>query len=253
MYGADGWCVIDHDPAIENWARAAHRAALGVVADSMMRDTWLQCQGTWFVGVDALPNDATGAVGGVAFPDVLAQHFAHEKHPAQLSVIYPGYPKPRQGESDAAFGYRVRRDAAHVDGILGLGTPKRRFVKEPHAYVLGIPLTQTSPDASPMVVWRGSHRIIAAALRDRFGDCDPATWGDIDVTEAYTAARRQVFDTCERVVVHVDVGAAYAMHPLALHGVAPWGQAALSPPEGRMIAYFRPPSPSIQAWLNCPD
>ena len=32
-------------------------------------------------------------------------------HKAQLSVIFPGYPKPRAGDSEASFEYRLKRDA----------------------------------------------------------------------------------------------------------------------------------------------
>ena len=52
-------------------------------------------------------------------------------HKAQLSVIFPGYPKPRTGDSEAAFEYRRKRDAAHVDGLLPIGVEKTYLV-EPH-------------------------------------------------------------------------------------------------------------------------
>jgi hypothetical protein len=56
---------------------------------------------------------------------------------AQVSVCYPGYPKPMDGETDGQHRFRRDRDAAHVDGLLGLGQPKRRFLKEPHQFILG--------------------------------------------------------------------------------------------------------------------
>ena len=252
-FGADGISIIGPDQGIERWAAAARLACRDVVSDPKMVETWLQCEGTWFVGVDALPNDRFGGIGDVPFPQVLQDHFRGDKHPAQLSIMYPGYPKPRAGESDAAFGYRVRRDAAHVDGILAIGPDRRRFVKEPHAYILGIPVTQCGQGASPMVIWRGSHHIMRAAFRDAFDGCDPADWSNIDVTEAYTAARNKVFETCDRDIVHVDVGCAYAIHPLMLHGVSAWEQGADAPEDGRIIAYFRPQLTSVVDWINCPD
>jgi hypothetical protein len=50
--------------------------------------------------------------------------------------------------------------------------------------------------------------------------------------------------------VHADVGEAYVLHPMCLHGVAPWVPTAKAPPEGRMIAYFRPEVRSTLEWLN---
>ena len=74
--------------------------------------------------------------------------------------------------------------------------------------------------------------------------------GEIDVTDIYVAARREAFERCPRVTVHAAPGSAYLIHRLALHGVAPWGLGASSAPEGRMIAYFRPPMPGgVSAWL----
>ena len=77
-----------------------------------------------------------------------------ELHPAQVSAVYPGYPKPRQGESDAAFRYRLNRDAAHVDGLLAIGPERRRMLRERHAYILGLPLTECSETAAPMTIIR---------------------------------------------------------------------------------------------------
>jgi hypothetical protein len=42
------------------------------------------------------------------------------------------------------------------------------------------------------------------------------------------------------------------VHRLCLHGVAPWAADATAPPEGRMIAYFRPMLRSVAAWLHDP-
>ena len=54
-----------------------------------------------------------------------------------------------------------------MDGILGIGTPKRRFVREPHAYILGMPLNNFDAGASPMVVWEGSIRFWKPSFRIR--------------------------------------------------------------------------------------
>ena len=79
-----------------------------------------------------------------------------------------GYPKPRKGESESAFRYRLNRDAAHVDGLLPVGAHRQRMLKEPHAYVLGLPLNESAAGASPLVVWEGSHVIMAEVFLTAF-------------------------------------------------------------------------------------
>lgn len=252
MFTTKGWRLFSYDPAIAAWAQAALRQAKAVVAQPEMRKKWLQCQGTWFVGVDALASDGQGALGGVSLAgeviDWLSEIDYLPFHPAQLSVIYPGYPKPRIGDTEAGFRYRKNRDAAHVDGLLAVGPERRRMLKEPHAFILGLPLNSCSPAASPMVVWEGSHLIMAEVFQKAFAGIDAASWAEVDVTEVYQAARRQVFERCEKVFVHAAPGEAYVVHRLALHGVAPWQSGADAPQEGRMIAYFRPELATKSLW-----
>ena len=252
MFTTKGWRLFSYDPAIAAWAQAALRQAKAVVAQPEMGKKWLQCQGTWFVGVDALASDGQGALGGVSLAgeviDWLSEIDYLPFHPAQLSVIYPGYPKPRIGDTEAGFRYRKNRDAAHVDGLLAVGPERRRMLKEPHAFILGLPLNSCSPAASPMVVWEGSHLIIAEVFQKAFVGIDAASWAEVDVTAVYQAARRQVFERCKRVLVHAAPGEAYVVHRLALHGVAPWQSGADAPEEGRMIAYFRPELETKSLW-----
>ena len=131
---------------------------------------------------------------------------------------------------------------------MAVGPDRRRMLKEPHAFILGLPLNTCSPAASPMVVWEGSHLIMAELFQKAFAGIDVASWADIDVTEVYQTARRQVFERCKRVVVHAVPGEAYVVHRLALHGVAPWQSGADAPEEGRMIAYFRPELETKSLW-----
>ena len=153
-------------------------------------------------------------------------------HRAQVSVIYPGYPRPRRGESEAAFRYRLNRDAAHVDGLLGVGDAKRRMLKERHAYILGLPLTACSAEASPLTVWEGSHNVMRAAFEAALRGVPEPEWENVDLTELYQQTRREVFETCPRVLVPAQPGEAYLVHRLALHGVAPWGAGAEAPGGG---------------------
>ena len=219
---------------------------------------WLRCGGTWFAGVNALGNDASGRINGsgelagrvIDFLD--ANHLPTKNwDSAQISVVYPGYPLPGAQETEQAFNYRRNRDAAHVDGLLPTGPDRRRVIGEPHAFVLGVPLNETSPDASPMVVWKGSHHIMRAALAEALQGHTENDWPKVDVTEIYHAARRLVFETCERVAIHAEPGQAYVIDRHALHGVAPWSDTASAPAEGRIIAYFRPECPGgIRDWLG---
>jgi hypothetical protein len=243
-----GWQKLRPDPAIAAWAEAARHAALEVLATSP--EPW-RSGGTWFVGVDALPNDPSGAIDGTPFPWEALPLVPEPLHRAQLSVIRPGYPQPSPDETPAAFAFRRDRDAAHLDGLLPIGPTRARIVREPHAWILGLPLNATS--ASPLIVWEGSHAILRTALLKALDTHPPETWGDIDITPAYQAARRTIFATCRRIELSARPGEATLLHRLTLHGVAPWKPEDKAPPEGRMIAYIRPQLQTVQQWLTAPD
>lgn len=235
------------------WARAARHAARNVARDPAMMSTWLQCEGTWFVGVDALPSDSDGSINGVPLAGPVADRIGPrtDLHPAQLSITYPGYPRPRKGESEAGFRYRRNQDAAHMDGLLGEGMPKRRFLRERHDWILGLPLSEASAGASPLVVWDGSHHILQAALQKGLGDRPGAEWPDVDITDIYQAARKEVFETCRRRPLFTRPGEAVLLNPFLLHGVAPWQTGATASQDGRMVAYFRPESlMGEEVWLS---
>jgi len=187
-------------------------------------------------------------MGGAGFPWQAVGLAPEPLHPAQLSVMRPGYPQPSEAETPAAFAFRRDRDAAHLDGLLA-DAAKRRRIAEPHRWILGMALNETDPEAAPLVVWEGSHRILQAALAKALAPHPPARWAEVDITDAYTAARRQCFETCRRVAVPSRPGQAVLMHRHLLHGVAPWAAGAKAPPEGRIIAYFRPLMPDVASWL----
>ena len=240
----DGYRVFPFEERVADWARAAHAAAIKVCKTTGD----LRHGKTWRVGVDELPNEADGSISGVALAGAWREHVTAPAawHAAQLSVIYPGYPQQDTDESDAAHGFRLNRDAAHVDGLLPEGPHKQRHLREPHQFVLGIPLNEAT--ASPLVIWPQSHKMIKAAFADALAGIDPAHWGDQDVTEIYKDVRRTVFQTCPRVEVHAKVGEAVLVDRHLLHGVAPWGDGT-APSEGRMIAYFRPLVADTADWL----
>ncbi|MEM9146470.1 MAG: hypothetical protein AAGC57_09745 [Pseudomonadota bacterium] len=255
-----GWARFPADDETAAWVAAAAPLAAEIAADAEARAAWLRCGGTWFAGVNILPNGADGAVPGRVPPLAgRATRFVAEElglrdvswDRAQISVCYPGYPQPGEEESAAAFRFRRDRDAAHVDGLLR-DDQRRRQLGERHAFVLGLPLSETPVDAAPLVVWDGSHELVRDAFFARLAGIPSERWGEEDVTDIYTETRRQIFETCPRVVVTARPGEAYIVHRLALHGVAPW-QAPPGPP--RVIAYFRPEPPARYPrdwWLAAP-
>ena len=250
MTGEAGFKVFDHNPRTAAWAKAALNDARKIAADpAMCSFDNLRHGQTWFVGVDALPNAVDGSIGGVPL-DGPWQQFVPDlpQHSGQLSIIYAGYPQQDVGESDANHRYRSARAAAHVDGLLPVGPERRRFAQEYHAYILSVPLNDVAE--APTVVWRGSQRIMQQALRGAIGDADPA---QVDITEVYQAARRQVFETCEQVPLRLKVGQSALLHPFVLHGTQAWGDASDPTGEGRMIAFFRPECAGGAAqWLATP-
>jgi hypothetical protein len=248
-----GWVQLPFDPDVKAWAEGARAPALASIEDPAFQH-WLVCEKTWFVGVDALPNDASGRVGqGADLPWATLEPLIGarpELHPGQVSAVFPGYPRPRDGESAAGFGYRMKRDAAHVDGIHAVGPERRRKLVECHAFILGVPLTSTEDGASPLVGWDGSHEIIRDRLRAALSDYPEAAWGEVDLTDTYQAARREVFEICPRREVPGQVGEMTLVHRLALHGVSPWRGGDSGP---RVVAYFRPELESgFVGWLSQP-
>ena len=248
--GPRGWARLGPLPGLRAWADAALPLARRHIASGT--ESW-RCGGTWLAGVDALANGAGGDIGGVPLPpEVRAALPWHPDiwHAAQLSTLRPGYPQPWTGETEAAFRFRQTRDAAHVDGLLPIGPDRRRMLREPHAFILGLPLTEADPGAAPLVVWEGSQTIIRRSFTAALAPHPPETWGDIDLTEVYHAARRESFATCPRVPLPTRPGEALLLHRMILHGMAPWADGATADPDGRIIAYFRPEFASVADWLN---
>lgn len=259
QFFARGWCRFERDPGLLEWIESALPAARACRDDPRQAE-WLRYQRTWFAGVNALPNDARGALGaggplrGAAVEFIARElgleGFAWDR--AQVSICYPGYPQPMEGESEALLRYRRRRDAAHVDGLLREGTGRRRHLREHHGFILGIPMVECDAGASPFVVWEGSHEIMREVFRRRFAGLAPSAWEDEDVTEIYQQARERVFAECGRVEIHARPGEAYLAHRLVLHGMAPWREGASAGADGRMIVYFRPAVFGPHEWLNNP-
>lgn len=254
--GRDGYALLPWDAAVARWAEAALTVAAPQVRRAEMRRLWLRHGGTWFAGVDVLPNGPDGAIGGVPLAGPATEVIRHlglwpeTWHHAQVSVTYPGYPGVDPDEAPGAARYRRNRDAAHLDGLLPVGPHRRRMLREPHAFVLGLPLTKAAAEAAPLVVWPGSHRIMDAALSAILRTKAPGDWPDVDLTDAYIAARKTVFEGCDRRALVAQPGEAILLHRHMLHGIAPWEADVPGGPDGRMIAYFRPCLPDIADWLG---
>ena len=119
-------------------------------------------------------------------------------------------------------------------------------MREPPLYILGIPLTDNAADASPLVVWEGSHRIMRDTFQEALSHAPHEMWPDVDLTDVYQAARRRVFETCRRVTLPGKVGEVVLLDPMLVHGIAPWEADEAGP---RIVAYFRPQT-DIGTWLN---
>jgi hypothetical protein len=245
-----GFRIFEHDSRTARWAQGALGVARDLAARADMRgpDNLRHGQ-TWFVGVDALPNGPDGSIGGVPLAGPWGDHVRDlPLHPAQMSIIYAGYPRQDAGESDANHRYRRDRAAAHVDGLLPVGPARRRFAREYHAYILALPLNDLA--ASPTVVWPGSHRIMQRALSEAIGDSDPA---QVDITDAYQRARRDAFETVAPMPLKIKPGQSALLHSFLLHGTQVWGDEVDRKGEGRMIAFFRPECAGGAAeWLALP-
>lgn len=252
---AKGWALAPPEAATLAWCQAARRRADVILEDPQLCAQWLRHGRTWFVGVDVLEADAQGAVAGgpplagVAHDIARAAIGAAPWDKGQLSVMYAGYPQQDADESDANHRFRLNRDAAHLDGLLPIGADRRRKLLEPHGIIMGLALDDVCAGNSPLVVWEGSHHIIRRAFHAALTPHDPATWPELDLTEIYSAARREVFETCPRIEVSQPFGATTVLHRMTIHGVAPWRG---STDSTRSVAYFRPQLSQIADWLSNP-
>ena len=137
-----------------------------------------------------------------------------------------------------------------LDGLIAEMPGGPRRLKEPHAYVLGVPINQAPENASPMVVWEGSHHLMSSAFKRFFLNQNLNEWENLDIREIYFEARKEVFRKCKRIVLHANVGESYMIHRHCLHGISPWDPKNVSFSEGRKIVYFRPELEKLADWPN---
>ena len=251
--------VFDEDDRILDWLDAALPACRSAVADPA-NGQWFRHGDTWFVGVNALNNDERGAVPGGPpidgpFRSVVEDAMGMRNvgwDRAQVSVCYPGYPQFSGDEPEAAHRYRIKRSAAHIDGLNRVGPERRRHLLECHAFILGIAMVEFSADASPFVVWEGSHKVAREVFEQVYGDHEVADWSSIDITGTYQDLRREIFNRIEPQSIALRPGQCFLAHRHVLHGMAPWGDGARATDDGRMICYFRPEFRDQRRWLDAP-
>jgi hypothetical protein len=254
-----GWCTFPHSEELLSWVDSVQPVAEQLLQDASLAHWWRHGE-TWFAGVNVLPNDHVGKViDGPALSDDVCAWVRQQVNmnasesltwePGQLSVVKPGYPQRDAQESEAAHRFRYNRDAAHVDGLLPVGEERRRMPQEFHRLILGIPLQQTPAHAAPTVVWEGSHKLIQQAFIETLKDIPIQHWPQTDLTDVYQRIRREVFERCKRVEVHVPPGECYLIHRFAVHGVAPWQAQHDDQNKLRSIVFFRPEIGSRWDWL----
>lgn len=252
-----GWEIFERDADIVQWAAEAKEIVEKKLAQKDFPQKDLRCGGTWFAGVNFLGNSTSGKLEtknlqGKIIASIMSRfrESFDEWDSAQISICYPGYPKPMASEGVAAFNYRIKKCAAHVDGILPLGNNRRRFVREHHAFIFGIPLSRFNRFASPLVIWEGSHHIILDTFHKIFSSLSSSEWPQLDVTFQYKEARKKVFATCPKKVIWVPLGGCFVLHRMCLHGISPWAKNAQAEPCGRIMAYFRPKLLCEKNWIN---
>ncbi len=252
-----GWAVVEKDNLLLEWISEAKKVTKDRISSRNFDREQMRCGGTWFVGMNFLNNDYSGSLNKVTFDgkavsSILDRYGIFFEHwdKAQVSICYDGYPKPGKSETEASFLYRIKKFGAHVDGILPLGETRRRYAREYHNFIFGIPLVNFNKFAAPVVVWEGSHKIMRRFLSQKLLKNSSKFWKDQDITHLYHEARREVFLHCRKKIIVVPIGGSYILHRLSLHGIMPWGKNGHAEGSNRMIAYFRPLLKEAKFWLE---
>ena len=266
----NGWCFLDSDIENYQWIEATKVNILNKFEQKEFNISDFRSGSTWFAGVNFLDNGSEGDINGASFSSELWSEiygkFGHGiKYwdTAQVSIFWKGYPKKDQSETEKAFKYRLKKYSAHVDGLIPIGSKKRRFAKEFHAFILGIPIMNNRIDSAPLVVWEGSHIIFRNLFRKLYTGLSKKKVSKLDVTEIYQKYRRKVFSTCTFRKVVSQKNQPYILDRHLLHGVIPWNETVnispmsyqndvfrLNPMFGRIVVYFRPSYKNSIDWVT---
>ena len=94
-----GWIKFESDQHLVQWAKVANSKIVAKQKNIENFENGLTCQGTWSVGVDALDNKPDGTLDETPlqgpFESLMKSFKVHGLHSAQVSIIFEGYPKPR--------------------------------------------------------------------------------------------------------------------------------------------------------------
>ncbi len=267
-FKSKGWCFLSKDIHTCRWIDAVKERICKKFEHAEYENEDFKSGFTWFAGVNFLANGPSGGVDGVPFSLKLWSELSTKfgsgiKYwdAGQVSICWRGYPKKDPLETEKSFKYRLNRFASHVDGLIPLGTKKRRFVNEFHAFILGIPIVNNRLDSAPLVVWEGSHVIFRNMFGKVFLNIPETEFCDMDLTEIYQQYRRKVFLTCRPKQVVPANNQLYILDRHLLHGVTPWkldndlakwhyeGQFGVNPLQGRIVVYFRPSYKDPIDWI----
>lgn len=101
-----GWALFPAEDAVTRWAEHARAAALSRIAsDTAHREAWLDCEGTWFVGVDTLLNDEDGTLpdgpplSGTAYEAARRTYGALPLHAGRSRSPIPAIPAPARAKA----------------------------------------------------------------------------------------------------------------------------------------------------------
>ena len=264
-----GWSFLTKGPRYSDWLEAALNNILNNFQVSSIDKNQLRSGQTWFVGMNFLKNTSDGSLGKISFDQVLLSQIEQKFGVSvdywdrgQVSINWEGYPKKDIFETDLSYRYRLKYFASHVDGLIPVGVKKRRYLKEPHAFVLGLPVLNNFIHSAPLVVWEGSHLIIRSMFNSIFREVEDTELENIDVTDFYKDARRQIFSSCTPRRIFSTDFQPYILDRHLLHGVAPWisskksqtntdwKSVKLDPLDGRIIIYFRPYFKNLRNWIR---
>ena len=255
-----GWRFLDDDGEFRPWINAAKRNIVSKFKNKQYDMGQLRSGSTWFVGINFLDNGPKGDIKGVPFSSKIQSDIRRQFgsliecwDQGQVSICWPGYPRRDLTETLNSFKYRVKKYASHVDGLIPTGNKRRRFAREFHAFILGIPIINSTSHSAPIIVWEGSHLIFRDLFKTLYSGLSEFEVNNLDITEIYQECRRKVFSTCSASIVCCDKNRPYILDRHRLHGVLPWVDATrnlsvtsdtprseIDPLAGRAVIYFRP-------------
>ena len=264
----NGWSFLSTDDVYYDWIKEAKKQIKKKFNEKLFDDKNLRSGFTWFVGTNFLDNSSNGKIGTKSFSkkifkNILDKFGSNVQYwdKGQVSICWPGYPKKDFYETKNSFDFRIKRFASHIDGIIPLGSKKRRFAKEYHAFILGFPIMNNFPYCAPLVVWEGSHKIFRNFFKEIYEGMSSNKISNIDITDLYNEYRKKVFSNCEAKKIIPQFNQPFLLDRHLLHGIDEWKEQKndksilknkkvlnrLS--DGRIIVYFRPIFTDPYDWI----